>query len=341
MSRGRREVTLGVDPGMVEAASGVPRDVYGDLDRLVRPDLRHHYATPLGAQRWLDVCADPGYGHATLLTLVDQVLPGVVDALREDGAGPALSLVSLGPGDGSVDERILKGLSERLSVDSYLAVDSSLELLRRSLRRIAHAGGGPDGLRIHGLLGDIRTATALPVRRERVGAPHLLVLTGFTLGNYPEPELVGGIRNLMGSGDYLLLDARLHHFGPLPEDLTGFREANGKAFRSYDLPSVRRFVFGPVEVATTACVSDVDVDFDVTRSVTCVPNALNLLIHCTDLRTVVRLTEERVQRDRLDLAVTTLYHLPDLLRWLDASGLGPIWHRSTDEVAFLLVKPRA
>jgi len=134
------------------------------------------------------------------------------------------------------------------------------------------------------------------------------------------------------------LDARSHAFGPLPADLSGFRAENGNAFGSYDLPSVRRFVFNPLEVSTTAVVEDVTVDFDVTRSVTTVPNALNLLIHCRGLDTTVRLTGERVERDRLDLAVTTLYHLPDLLSWLSGSGLPVVWHRSTGDVAFILAR---
>lgn len=333
-----RRASLRIDPEMVEAATGPPREVYANVDALVRPDLRHHYATPLGAQRWLDVCADPGYGHAALLEKVDRALPSLAGALNGNGAPDRLALTSLGPGDGSVDERILRGLGCAFEVSSYCAVDSSLELLLRSLRRIVHAEGLPSSMVVHGVLGDIRGVTDMPRASPDARAARLLVLTGFTLGNYPEGELLQGIRALMEPGDHLLLDARLHAFGPLPQDLSGFREADGRIFGSYDLPSVRRFVFGPLEVATTATVDDVTVDFEVTRSVTEVPDALNLLIHCRDLDTVVRLTGERIVRERLDLAVTTLYHLPELLTWLPGAGLEPIWHHADDDVAFFLVR---
>jgi len=333
-----RRVSLTVDPEMVDAAAGPPREIYGNVDALVRPDLRHHYATPLGAQRWLDVCADPRYGHASLLEKVERALPSLAGALNHSEALHGLALTSLGPGDGSVDERILRGLGCVFAVSSYCAVDSSLELLLRSLRRIVQADGLPASMDVHGVLGDIRGVTDMPRTAAGALAARLLVLTGFTLGNYAEGELLQGIRALMEPGDHLLLDARLHAFGPLPRDLAGLRRSNGRIFGSYDLPSVRRFVFGPLEVATTATVDDVTVDFDLTRSVTEVPNALNLLIHCRDLDTVVRLTGERITRDRLDLAVTTLYHLPDLLTWLAGTGLEPIWHRVDDDGAFFLVR---
>ena len=167
----------------------------------------------------------------------------------------------------------------------------------------------------------------------------VFALTGFTLGNYDEASLLQDISRLMQPGDYLFLDARLHDFGELPADLSGFRAANGAAFQSYDLASVRRFVFGPVEVATMATADQVRIDFDITRSLTGVPDALNLLIYCAELDTTLRLTGEPVRRDRLDLAVTTTYHLPSLARWLASSGaFTPVWHEDADGVAFLLLR---
>jgi hypothetical protein len=166
----------------------------------------------------------------------------------------------------------------------------------------------------------------------------LFTLTGFTLGNYPEPALLAGIEGLMEEGDYLFLDARLHPFGPLPEDLGTLVRTRGDLLASYDLESVRRFVFGPVEVATTAVASDVRFGYELSRRVTAVPNALNLVLHCTGLDTTLRLTGERVRRERLDLAVTTSYHLPDLAAWLAGSGLATVWQGRDDGMAFFLMR---
>jgi hypothetical protein len=330
-------VTFLVDPALVRAGPALPRDVYGHLERVVRTDLHYHYATPVCAQRWLDVCADPAYGHQHLLEAMNGAMPEVAAKLVSETSGRPLALCSLGPGDGSVDERILRALASTFEGVSYTGLDSSFELLRHTVRRLASAPGLPADLPITAVLGDFTGVRSLPAPRDPESV-RLFALTGFTLGNYPEPTLLAGIGGLMAKGDYLFLDARLHPFGPLPGDLGALGRARGDLLASYDLESVRRFVFGPVEVATTAVASDVAIGFELARSCTAVPNALNLVIYCTGLNATLRLTGERVQRDRLDLAVTTSYHLPALAAWLARSGLATVWQGKDDGVAFFLLR---
>ncbi len=333
-----RPVTFLVDPTMVGEASETPRDVYGDLDRVVRSDLYYHYSTPLCAQRWLDVCGDPAYGHQALLQAVAGVVPEVAAVLRAEAPSHRrLALCSLGPGDGSVDERLLRGLAPAFPEMSYMGLDFSFELLRHAVRRLAAAPGFPGDLPLTAVCGDLTGVRSLPVPRDPE-AVRLFALTGFTLGNYSEPALLEDIMGLMEEGDYLFLDARLHPFGALPGDMGTFNRDRRDLRASYDVESVRRFVFGPVEVATTAVASDVGIGFELARSFTAVPNALNLVIYCTGLDTTLRLTGERVLRDRLDLAVTTSYHLPDLSAWLARSGLATVWQRRDDGVAFFLLR---
>lgn len=333
-----RSVTFFVDPTMYGDGSALPRDVYGDLARVVRPDLRYHYSTPLCAQRWLDVCDDPAYGHRALLEAVSGAMPEVAGALGASARGRSrLALCSLGPGDGSVDERMLLGLAPAFPSLSYTGLDFSFELLRRSVRRLASAPGLPEDLSLTAVCGDFTGVRSLPLP-EDAGAMRLFALTGFTLGNYPEPALLGDIAALMRAGDHLFLDARLHPFAPLPDDMGAFNRERRDLLASYDLESVRRFVFGPVEVSTTAVASDVRIGFEHSRSFTAVPNALNLVIYCTGLDATMRLTGERVRRDRLDLAVTTSYHHPDLGAWLAGSGLTTVWQGTADGVAFYLLR---
>ncbi len=142
----------------------------------------------------------------------------------------------------------------------------------------------------------------------------------------------------MRAGDYLLLDARLHALGAWPRsrELTaGERQAT---VDGYDLRSVRQFAFGPVEVATFATVDDVRFRFDISRALTTVPNALNVVISCEGLDTAMRLTGEPVKRERLDLAVTTRYHAPDLGAWISAAGFASVWQRDLDGVALFLLR---
>lgn len=340
MAPSGRSIAFVVDPTMWAQRNALPRAVYGDLDRVVRTDLYYHYATPVCAQRWLDVCDDPAYGHRDLLARVRGALPGLVDALCGDvGREPRVALSSLGPGDGSVDELILAGLGARCEVASYCGLDFSFELLRRAVHRIANNRGLQGGFPIRAVCGDFTDVGAIGLLHDDGADTQVFALTGFTLGNYGEAELLRDIGRLMRSDDYLFLDARLHGFGELPTDMSGIRAMNSAAFKSYDLESVRRFVFGPAEVATMADADHVRIEFDTTRSLTTVPDALNLLIYCTGLDTTLRLTGERVRRERLDLAVTTLYHLPSLSKWLASSGdFEPVWHLDAGGVAFFLLR---
>jgi hypothetical protein len=337
-SRGER-VSFLVDSTMYAQGSADPRGVYGALDAVVRTDLFYHYSTPICAQRWLDVCEDPAYGHLELLDRMGEAVPGLAAALEADCGCTRLTLTSLGPGDGAMDERILRGLDRHFELRSYCGLDFSFELLRTSVRRIAGAEGFRQPFPIQAICGDFTDLRTVDALRRDAGATRLFTLTGFTFGNYPENDLARNIRSLMHEGDYLLLDARLHGFGRLPEDMAGFRDRNGTAFTSYDRATVRRFVFGPLEVATTATAKDVHIDFDVTRSLTTVTNGLNLIIYAAGLDTTMRLTGHRERRDRLDLAVTTLYHLPDLSPWFAEAGFEVVWQQSTGGVAFFLLKP--
>jgi hypothetical protein len=323
---------------MYGVGSEPPRDVYGDLDRVVRTDLYYHYSTPVCAQRWLDVCEDPAYGHRALLDAIGGAMPAVAEALRAASPGSRkLSLCSLGPGDGSVDERMLLGLAPAFEGLSYTGVDFSFELLRRSVRRLASSAGLPEGLSLTAVCADFTGVRSVPLRGDD-GAVRLFALTGFTFGNYTERALLADISALMEGGDFLFLDARLHPFGTLPDDMVAFNRERQGLLASYDLESVRRFVFGPVEVATTAVASDVRFGFEHTRSVTTVPNALSLVISCMGLDATLRLTGARVRRERLDLAVTTSYHLVDLAEWLGRSGFSMVWRGATDGMAFFLLR---
>jgi len=326
-------ITFTVDATMYGERNAVPGAVYADLERAVRPDLRYHYANPICAQRWLDVCDDPAYGHEALLKGIEAAAGDLVSALRASGP---VTVISLGPGDGSVDERILRGLADGPGVACYCGVDFSFELLRRAVRRLSTAEGLDGGFPIRAVCADFtgEQVAGIPASDS---SPRLFTLTGFTLGNYREADLLKSIAGLMQPGDHLLLDARLHAFAPLPGDLA-LLAVRGGLCDSYDLPSVRRFVFGPAEVATLATADDVRIAIAVDRSVTVVPEAINLVIHCTGLDSSMRLTGAPVRRERLDLAVTTRYRLPALTPWLEAVGFDLAWGKDADDVAFLLLR---
>lgn len=332
-------VSFHIDATMYADHNAVPRIVYGDIDRIVGGDLYYHYTTPICAQRWLDLCEDPAYGHQTLLDELERAMPELVEALSMDRmTGSHVRVTSLGPGDGAVDECLLAGLAHDFGVSSYRGLDFSFDLLRRAAHRLATSETVPATFPIEMVCGDFTDLEAGLARAPDRTGRQLFTLTGFTLGNYREDELLDSIARFMHPGDYLLLDARLHDAGAITDGDVAAGGMRAAVTDRYDADTVRRFVFGPLEVATTATVEDVSIAFEPTRSLTCVPGALNLAIYCTGLDTTVRLTGDTVRRDRVDLAVTTSYDLPALLDWLDGTGFATVWHRGFDHAAFLLLR---
>jgi hypothetical protein len=315
-------------------------DVYDDLDASVRPDLRYHYSSALCAHRWLDVCADPAYGHHALIARVRRAMPAVLAAIGADRRRTAaVALTSLGCGDGALDEALLRAVDARTRVHSYCAVDSSFALLSRAATRFAGVTRWRSRFPVTALCGDfarLRADWMEPVGRE---VARVFSLTGLTLGNHRESTLLEEIRRAMRADDYLLLDARLHSRGPsaLVADLPA--GARARMLRNYDLPSVRRFIFGPVEMATLATAADVAFGYEVSRRVSVVPGAMNVIMYCAGLASTARFSGRRIRRKRLDLAVTTLYHLPDLLDWFTAAGFMPLWSSRDDGIAVLLLRP--
>ena len=188
------------------------------------------------------------------------------------------------------------------------------------------------------MCGDFTGLGSLVVEEHEARVARVFALTGFTFGNYPEMALLEHIGGLMGAGDYLFFDARLHGYGPLEDAFDTAARPAMDTPSSYDVEPVRRFVFGPLEVATTAVAADVEIPFELPRPLTTIPSALNLVIFCSGLDTTVRLTGARVRRARMDLAVTTSYHLPELQAWLDRTGLTTVWHGAGGDTAFFLLK---
>ncbi|UCG88015.1 MAG: L-histidine N(alpha)-methyltransferase [Gemmatimonadota bacterium] len=332
-------VSFLVHHSMYDEANAHPKDVYGDLDQVVRTDLRYHYSGPICAHRWLEQCEDPAYGHLGLIAYLDEVFPSLIEALRRDsGRLPRIALTSLGPGDGSVDERMIKNLDAQVPLCSYCGLDFSFELLRRAANRIVHIDQLQHQFPVKMVCGDFSRSSVAALIDRPEGCVRLYTLTGLTLGNYNEGVLLEQVAGHMHDCDYLLVDARLHSLGNWPAGRVLTPSERSITLDSYDRPTARRFAFGPVEAATLATVDDVEIGYDVTRAVTVVPNALNILVYCTGLSTTMRLTGENVHRDRLDLGVTTLYHHPDLVTWLGSIGFRAVWHQSLDGMAMFLLR---
>jgi hypothetical protein len=320
----------------MEKRSPGKSDLYLNLDSALKRDMQYHYAGMISALYWIELCQDPKYGHVGLVDLIDRIAPRIIDRMCADTSGlSSLSFVSLGPGDGEVDIRILRHLQESLAIRCYHGFDFSFELLRYAVGRISVAKGLRGRFPIRAIYSDFAEAWKYLPLEEGI---RLFSLTGFTLGNYNEAHLIGQITKLMNGCDFLLVDARLHDF----ESWNG-RSAVPKQqllhlLSSYSDQLTNRFVFGPIEAATRASSADVTFDCRISREITCVPMALNATIFCKGLRTKMRLTGELITRERLDLASTTFYRYSELRNWLSEMGLECIWTTQEHNVALFLLK---
>jgi SAM-dependent methyltransferase len=313
-----------------------PLDICGDLDLAVQLDLRYHFSGMLCAAYWIDLCKSREYGHDRLVGAIEHVLPAITEIIHDRIApGCQLDIVSLGPGDGQVDIRILSELRRRLDVASYRCVDHSLEMLEYVLQRLERSGA-VDDLPVTAVCGDFSSLRGFEVLGDHVS---LLLLTGYTMGNNNEARLLGDIAEWMRPGDLLLIDGRLQGGGWSGN--APAKEQVDPLVRCYDNEASNRFAFGPVETVTTASFRDVLFHYRIERYVTTVPGALNIVTSCKGLETRMRLTGAIVTREQLDLGSTTIYDFEALRDWLETSPLSLLFACRDDCTGlFVLAKPQ-
>jgi hypothetical protein len=304
-------------------ATMLPEDaVPSHLADVVRPDLRFHYASPLGAERWLDVCRDPSYGHDALIeasgAAVSRLFPRAVGSAS---TRPPVGVVSFGPGDGALDAAVLGALSSVAAVKSYLGIDSSLDLLRHAAQRLAVGPVALGNARFDLIHGDFLELAPAHAPAPAPPVPTLFLLLGLTFGNYSEGALLHGLAPWMLADSLLMFDARIHEFGQDADaSLLTARQAE-TLLATYDRVESRRFAFAPVEYLTTATIEECPIRFEINRRFTDVPGAVNIVTYCEHLRTIMRASGAPVYQPRVDLGVTSAYDARGLLAWLPTQGL--------------------
>lgn len=323
------------DPGKWDASA----DVYFDLSKAVRVDLQHHYSGPICALNWITLCRQPEYGHLDLVDFIDGALPGALKSFRAKNPRiNRMDLVSLGPGDGEIDIRLLRNIEEHFELPCYYCLDFSFDLLREAVSRVLEAPSLKNAFRIKAICGDFAEIAGLIRSNDRDETAGLFSLTGFTLGNYSEAKLLQHIAAAMSPSDVLFLDCHLHNLSDWDGLRTLSPHETSSLFAGYSQSLTNRFVFGPVETATLARFTDVLFACETDRKVTTVPHAFNVIIYCRELQTRMRFTDEIVQRDRLDLACTTFYDYGKLLDWFPTVGFQPIWQCSNGSIGLFLLE---
>jgi hypothetical protein len=259
---------------------------------------------------------------------------------RLEAAALSLDVVSLGPGDGSIDALLLFKLRDLdVKIEYYYCVDISFDLLQHAVASLCQHPWLDKNIRIKAIHGDFTDLSRLSPIYNFDNTVNLFVLTGYTIGNYNEAQLVGAIRQGMQKKDLLLIDARLHDMDEWDgvRALTEREKEKIAKIHTYALND--KFAMGPIEVST-ALAQDVKVRYEVSRRITVVPKAINIIFHCNNFEARLRGTSQVIRKDRLDLASTSMYSFEALSLWFSNRGFEVLWSKKIGIAGLFLLAPR-
>ncbi len=132
------------------------------------------------------------------------ILEGEAAAICEAACHPA-SLIELGSGAATKTRVLLSALREAECLRTYVPVDISEEITRRTAEQVA---AEYQGVRVRGLVCDYE----LDLERVPVGGPRVIAFLGGTIGNFAPAQRASFLRrvaNLLGPEDRFLLGTDL------------------------------------------------------------------------------------------------------------------------------------
>lgn len=223
------------------------QDARTDIEKHVRAGSvvpsRYHYSSDASAQMWLHRCSDPTYLHQRRTTEFWGGAGGraFADQVREVVGSHEFDFISLGPGDGEKDSRLLSHWISAGANLIFYPYDVSLPLTARAVQTVRNRvalNGDRRALRVKAVLADFQHVDQLREVFRHRSARNVVSLMG-TLGNLKnEMEMLWHLRDSMDDGDLLILEVRLqseedptqtvsddslrHDFGPL-ENYLGLR----------------------------------------------------------------------------------------------------------------------
>jgi hypothetical protein len=320
-------------------------------------DLKYHYVGWKAAKIWSELTVDQSYAHKPHIR---QIVKAAPDFLAHINTDSPYNYVSLGPGGGDTDAELLEALAGSLDVSSLFLVDVSIELLQIAANQIITQVLERQILkpppRVRAVLADFednlsKLAPILMAGEVR----NLITLLGFTIGNGSEMKTLDSLSRGTRSGDYVLIDARLHPHGQLGADFVLTADQQDALLAPYDTETLRAFAFSPVEEACDYAVRLSDPTVDVKLHPhwgghgfkSTVPSAINVHVEASgiyenaEFRSNMKIVRPRRSQDPevLQLATLTFYDLHSLVEWIEASGgFKVVWQRDLNGAALILLE---
>lgn len=200
------------------------RDFLAAVERRELPE-KYFYWFPTSVRAWLNLCSDGAYrNYVRSHTLLQAHAADVVGQLPTG----AITVISLGAGQGTKDRLVLEQLRASGRDPQYFPVDAS-----QSLLEMACAAALEAGVPCLGIKADVTDVDHLASLRALTPAtPRLFMLLGNTLGAFDAEPMARQLAHLLGPGDHLLVDGEIF--------------SGETTLAGYDNPLNRQFAFGPL-----------------------------------------------------------------------------------------------
>jgi len=117
----------------------------------------------------------------------------------------AIDFISLGPGSGEKDKKIISNLISSKYTHWYYPIDISSHLLFQTLKKMTSEFDDTK-LKVKGIRANFKSIERLKFIYQFTNHINVFLLLGNTLGNYNETELLNTIRNSMFKDDILVLE---------------------------------------------------------------------------------------------------------------------------------------
>ncbi len=174
---------------------------------------KFQFAAADGGRRWLQLCRSGNYHY---FERAKQHLEAngthLAERVREATGTAAIDLVSLGSGDGSKDDIILRELAEKLGDNErlyYYPIDISDILLVEAIRHVSRHGLSRERFRCKAVLGDFTNLPSISEVIYQRSNPKLFSALGNVIGSFDESEIFTGIAGMMRKGDLVLIEANV------------------------------------------------------------------------------------------------------------------------------------
>lgn len=190
-------------------------DIRGFLTKEVIPE-KFLYQTVTGARRWMELCGDPlYYAFSESLKFLDKVAEQVIGTIDAKVLESSPDFVSLGPGTGHKDVRLLTALLDRCGDNKslfYYPFDISKRMLESVHEKMVLTENLKRNIRIKCIEAEFDDLALFynPVFNWRK-EPNIVSFLGNTLGNMPnEVSFLEMLCKTMHFGDYFILEVRLN-----------------------------------------------------------------------------------------------------------------------------------